>query len=114
MDKDQKNLESLYESVLLLEMPHVEFFVNGKSHLFDFRTEDFVKDGNWVGLAQRVKQYLSQFEEPDKERAKQELFAPFEKNEAGLQEHPFDFDRFFSKYPNPRYGMTYEIFKGMI
>lgn len=58
-DNDAKSLEKLYESIVLLEMAHVVFDLNGQTHQFDMRIED--NQNNWNGLIQHFSDFLNQF-----------------------------------------------------
>lgn len=72
MDNDQQNLEELYESVLLMEMPHVEFTLEipgkgQKTFYYDMRLELYnpktpkEKEKSYQQLVKNTLQYISQF-----------------------------------------------------
>lgn len=64
---DLENLQELYESVLLMEMPHIRFVLGGREFLFDLKIERY--KGNWNGLVSHIKDYLDRFAS-QKERIK--------------------------------------------
>ena len=56
---DQTELESLYESVLLNEMPHISFYVDGEEHLYDMEIEKH--QGQWDRMVGNTRKFLNGF-----------------------------------------------------
>lgn len=95
-DKDSILISEAYGKVLLNEMPHVKFVMDGKEELYDLRVEHHLRD--WQGLVLATREYLNSFRER-KAKARKYFFRE-------LSRYP-NVELFFSKF----YNKTFEDFK---
>lgn len=95
-DKDTVLISEAYQKVLLNEMPHVRFVMDGREELYDLRIEGHIND--WDGLVLSTREYLNSFRQR-KAKARKYFFGQ-------LSNYP-NIELFFSKF----YKKTFEDFE---